>query len=145
VKGEPIRKSPREFIIPIAVEGGGYVTPRAGSLEPSSDSVPSTPGIRSGRSMRFSRPFGRYMRYDRSTRNIIQFAHSHVSIPFSQLSESEGAETESTANSNGAAPSFSRMTSTNSELGDDELGPMGGTFGRGLHMHRLRFVPLSNF
>ncbi|KAG8232871.1 hypothetical protein J437_LFUL012487 [Ladona fulva] len=32
---EPIRKSPREFIIPIAVEGGGYVTPRAGSLEPS--------------------------------------------------------------------------------------------------------------
>lgn len=35
VTGEPIRKSPREFIIPIAVEGGGYVTPRAGSLEPS--------------------------------------------------------------------------------------------------------------
>ncbi|KAK5644508.1 hypothetical protein RI129_005808 [Pyrocoelia pectoralis] len=33
--GEPIRKSPREYIIPIAVEGGGYVTPRAGSLEPS--------------------------------------------------------------------------------------------------------------
>ncbi|XP_063218009.1 serine/threonine-protein kinase par-1 isoform X2 [Bacillus rossius redtenbacheri] len=32
---EPIRKSPREYIIPIAVEGGGYVTPRAGSLEPS--------------------------------------------------------------------------------------------------------------
>ncbi|XP_025832041.1 probable serine/threonine-protein kinase DDB_G0277165 isoform X2 [Agrilus planipennis] len=35
LKGEPIRKSPREYIIPIAVEGGGYVTPRAGSLEPS--------------------------------------------------------------------------------------------------------------
>nr|CAI5852836.1 unnamed protein product [Callosobruchus analis] len=33
--GEPIKKSPREYIIPIAVEGGGYVTPRAGSLEPS--------------------------------------------------------------------------------------------------------------
>lgn len=32
---QPIKKSPREFIIPIAVEGGGYVTPRAGSLEPS--------------------------------------------------------------------------------------------------------------
>jgi len=32
---EPIRKSPREYIIPIAVEGGGYITPRAGSLEPS--------------------------------------------------------------------------------------------------------------
>ncbi|XP_015838756.1 protein piccolo isoform X2 [Tribolium castaneum] len=33
--GEPIKKSPREYIIPIAVEGGGYVTPRAGSVEPS--------------------------------------------------------------------------------------------------------------
>ena len=31
---EPIRKSPREYIIPIAVEGGGYVTPRSGSVEP---------------------------------------------------------------------------------------------------------------
>ncbi|XP_059472424.1 uncharacterized protein LOC132194870 isoform X2 [Neocloeon triangulifer] len=113
VRGEPIRKSPREFIIPIAVEGGGYVTPRASSLEPSSDSVPSTPGAR-GRSMRFARPFGRFM---------------------SQLSESEGAETESTINSNGGPPSFSRM---NSDQTEDELGPMGGTFGRGLHMHRLR-------
>lgn len=33
--GEPIKKSAREYIIPIAIEGGGYVTPRAGSLEPS--------------------------------------------------------------------------------------------------------------
>jgi hypothetical protein len=82
------------------------------------------------------------MRY--YNQNLIQFAHSHVSISFSQLSESEGAETESTVNSNGAAPSFSRMTSTNSEQGDDELGPMGGgTFGRGLHMHRLRFAHFS--
>lgn len=32
---QPIKKSPREYIIPIAVEGGGFVTPRAGSLEPS--------------------------------------------------------------------------------------------------------------
>lgn len=32
--GEPIKKSAREFIIPIAVEGKGYVTPRQGSLEP---------------------------------------------------------------------------------------------------------------
>ncbi|XP_065343207.1 uncharacterized protein Nuak1 isoform X3 [Cloeon dipterum] len=114
VKGEPIRKSPREFIIPIAVEGVGYVTPRASSLEPSSDSVPSTPGTK-GRSMRFSKPFGRFM---------------------SQLSESEGGDTETTINSNGgAAPSFSRM---NSDQTEDELGPMAGTFGRGLHMHRLR-------
>lgn len=38
---QPIKKSPREFIIPIAVEGGGFITPRAGSLEPS-DSNHST-------------------------------------------------------------------------------------------------------
>lgn len=38
---QPIKKSPREFIIPIAIEGGGFITPRAGSLEPS-DSNNST-------------------------------------------------------------------------------------------------------
>lgn len=32
---QAIKKSPREFIIPIAMEGGGYITPRATSLEPS--------------------------------------------------------------------------------------------------------------
>lgn len=35
---EPIRKSPKEYIIPIAVEGGGYITPRATSTEPSESS-----------------------------------------------------------------------------------------------------------
>ncbi len=30
--GEPIRKSPREVIIPIAVEGGGFVTPSSDTL-----------------------------------------------------------------------------------------------------------------
>ncbi|KXJ77816.1 hypothetical protein RP20_CCG006465 [Aedes albopictus] len=38
----PIKKSPREFIIPIAVEGGGFVTPRANSLEPSESSTTTT-------------------------------------------------------------------------------------------------------
>lgn len=38
----PIKKSPREFIIPIAVEGGGFVTPRANSLEPSESSTTNT-------------------------------------------------------------------------------------------------------
>ncbi|XP_053682780.1 STE20-like serine/threonine-protein kinase [Sabethes cyaneus] len=38
----PIKKSPREFIIPIAVEGGGFVTPRANSLEPSESTSAST-------------------------------------------------------------------------------------------------------
>ncbi|XP_059048377.1 uncharacterized protein LOC131843700 isoform X2 [Achroia grisella] len=37
--GEPIKKSAREFIIPIAVEGKGFVTPRQRSLEP--DAAPA--------------------------------------------------------------------------------------------------------
>uniref|UniRef100_A0A182K3W9 Protein kinase domain-containing protein n=1 Tax=Anopheles christyi TaxID=43041 RepID=A0A182K3W9_9DIPT len=37
----PIKKSPREYIIPIAVEGGGIVTPRANSLEPSESNTSS--------------------------------------------------------------------------------------------------------
>lgn len=53
----PIKKSPREFIIPIAVEGGGFITPRAGSLEPPSESnstasMPSTAFSRLGRPRR---------------------------------------------------------------------------------------------
>ncbi|XP_038210171.1 serine/threonine-protein kinase MARK2 isoform X1 [Zerene cesonia] len=39
--GEPIKKSAREFIIPIAVEGKGYVTPRQRSLEP--EAAPRSP------------------------------------------------------------------------------------------------------
>ncbi|KAL4708428.1 hypothetical protein ACJJTC_019664 [Scirpophaga incertulas] len=38
--GEPIKKSAREFIIPIAVEGKGYVTPRQRSLEPDTAPAP---------------------------------------------------------------------------------------------------------
>ncbi|XP_058055572.1 uncharacterized protein LOC131206982 [Anopheles bellator] len=41
----PIKKSPREFIIPIAVEGGGFVTPRANSLEPSESNASSASAI----------------------------------------------------------------------------------------------------
>lgn len=51
---EPIRKSPREYIIPIAVEGGGYVTPRSGSLEPESKN--STPTNTNPPRSRFGRP-----------------------------------------------------------------------------------------
>ncbi|CAG2055557.1 unnamed protein product, partial [Timema podura] len=55
---EPIRKSPREFIIPIAVEGGGYITPRAGSLEPSvsETSTEQSNKLPTRTSGRFSRP-----------------------------------------------------------------------------------------
>ncbi|XP_015108820.1 uncharacterized protein LOC107035762 [Diachasma alloeum] len=51
---EPIRKSPREYIIPIAVEGGGYVTPRSGSLEPESKN--STPTSVNAPRSKFGRP-----------------------------------------------------------------------------------------
>ncbi|KAF7394567.1 hypothetical protein HZH66_007741 [Vespula vulgaris] len=51
---EPIRKSPREYIIPIAVEGGGYVTPRSGSVEP--ESKTGTPTSTNPPRSRFSRP-----------------------------------------------------------------------------------------
>ncbi|XP_034186744.2 nuak family kinase 1 isoform X1 [Osmia lignaria lignaria] len=51
---EPIRKSPREYIIPIAVEGGGYVTPRSGSVEP--ESKTSTPTSANAPRSRFGRP-----------------------------------------------------------------------------------------
>ncbi|XP_046667176.1 NUAK family SNF1-like kinase 1 isoform X2 [Homalodisca vitripennis] len=53
--GEPIRKSPREVIIPIAVEGGGYVTPsadtisRMSSLNESEDDLPRGFGLHSSR------------------------------------------------------------------------------------------------
>lgn len=57
--GEPIKKSPREYIIPIAVEGGGYVTPRAGSLEPS-DTTSTTSTMTNKSRSRFGR--GRKMR-----------------------------------------------------------------------------------
>lgn len=40
--GEPIKKSAREFIIPIAVEGKGYVTPRQRSLEPEQPAMSHT-------------------------------------------------------------------------------------------------------
>lgn len=49
---QPIKKSPREFIIPIAVEGGGFITPRAGSLEPTELNQSTTPFGRLGRHMR---------------------------------------------------------------------------------------------
>ncbi|XP_044019296.1 uncharacterized protein LOC122859676 [Aphidius gifuensis] len=51
---EKIKKSPREYIIPISVEGGGYVTPRSGSLEPESKN--STPTSVNPSRSRFGRP-----------------------------------------------------------------------------------------
>ncbi|XP_075970352.1 nuak family kinase 1 isoform X2 [Anticarsia gemmatalis] len=51
--GEPIKKSAREFIIPIAVEGKGYVTPRQRSLEPE-PALPHPARHRAGKPRRIS-------------------------------------------------------------------------------------------
>lgn len=50
---QPIKKSPREFIIPISVEGGGVVTPRANSIEQSESNLTQSSSM-SGK--RISRP-----------------------------------------------------------------------------------------
>lgn len=52
---QPIKKSPREFIIPIAVEGGGIVTPRTNNVEQSESSA-TTNSASSFASKRLGRP-----------------------------------------------------------------------------------------
>ena len=52
---QPIKKSPREFIIPISVEGGGIVTPRTNNIEPSESNLTQSSGV-VGSSKRISRP-----------------------------------------------------------------------------------------
>ncbi|KAJ8967517.1 hypothetical protein NQ314_002832 [Rhamnusium bicolor] len=71
--GEPIKKSPREYIIPIAVEGGGYVTPRAGSLEPSDTASTTSTMTNKSKSM-----FGR-------TRRMNDRDSEDESSPFSTI------------------------------------------------------------
>ncbi|XP_066146852.1 uncharacterized protein Nuak1 isoform X2 [Euwallacea fornicatus] len=84
--GEPIKKSAREYIIPIAVEGGGYVTPRSGSVEPS-DSNASTMTSRS--------KFGRGARRlnsllsDRESEDESPFASLHRHSSFGKDSDNE--------------------------------------------------------
>jgi len=50
---QPIKKSPREFIIPISVEGGGVVTPKPNHIE-QSESTATTQS--SASSKRLGRP-----------------------------------------------------------------------------------------
>lgn len=77
---QPIKKSPREFIIPIAVEGGGFITPRAGSLEPSeSNHSTSTAFSRfSGRPRKISTIFNDSE--DESTSSPFHRMQRHTSI-----------------------------------------------------------------
>ncbi|XP_037885441.1 uncharacterized protein LOC119635015 isoform X1 [Glossina fuscipes] len=74
---QPIKKSPREFIIPIAVEGGGFITPREGSAEPSESS--HTAAITSSRST-FNR-----LRPTRRIGSLLSEASVDENSPFQKL------------------------------------------------------------
>lgn len=79
---QPIKKSPREFIIPISVEGGGVVTPKANNLEQSESMTTQTStgsGKRLSRPKRISSIFGER---DSEEENNAGFSklHRHTSI-----------------------------------------------------------------
>ncbi|KAK9890858.1 hypothetical protein WA026_012203 [Henosepilachna vigintioctopunctata] len=87
--GDPIKKSPREYIIPIAIEGGGYVTPRAGSLEPT-DSTNNA----SISSSRVKSSFGKPKRFnsrlsDRDSEDESPFTNLHRHSSFGKDSDTE--------------------------------------------------------
>ncbi|XP_046394484.1 serine-rich adhesin for platelets [Ischnura elegans] len=119
---EPIRKSPREFIIPIAVEGGGYVTPRAGSLEPS--------GTGEERQNNVDPWHQFHTRAGRLSRN--------KKLSTSMRSESGASEDESNSVSS-PPPSFN-----GNPFDDENLTSVSSSttttpgVGRPFHMHRLR-------
>lgn len=79
---QPIKKSPREFIIPIAVEGGGFVTPRAGSLEPSDSNHSTNTAFSrlSGRSRKLGSIFNDRDSEDESISSPFHRMHRHTSI-----------------------------------------------------------------
>lgn len=87
---QPIKKSPREFIIPIAVEGGGFVTPRASSLEPSEASNNSS-----------NTSFGRLGSRSRKISSIFNDRESEEDSPFGRMNRntSIGRDTEEDPNS----------------------------------------------
>lgn len=78
---QPIKKSPREFIIPISVEGGGIVTPKANSIEPSESNVTqsSVGSKRISRPRRISSIFNERDSEDEAT-SAFPKLHRHTSI-----------------------------------------------------------------
>ena len=75
---EPIRKSPREYIIPIAVEGGNYVTSRSDITE--LESKNNTPSLSSAS---LSRP---KFRRPRRMSSLLSDASEEDESPFLRLS-----------------------------------------------------------
>ncbi|KAL1509473.1 hypothetical protein ABEB36_004199 [Hypothenemus hampei] len=88
--GEPIKKSPREYIIPIAVEGGGYVTPRSGSLEPS-DTASTTSTMTNRSKSKFGQRARRFnsLLSDRDSEDESPFASLHRHSSFGKDSDNE--------------------------------------------------------
>lgn len=78
---QPIKKSPREFIIPISVEGGGIVTPKANNLEQSESSTTqsSVGGKRMSRPRRISSIFNE-RDSEEETNSGFPKLHRHTSI-----------------------------------------------------------------
>lgn len=91
--GEPIKKSPREYIIPIAVEGGGYVTPRAGSLEPS-DTASTTSTMTNRSKSKFGRGVRRLnsLFSDRDSEDESPFSTLHRHSSFGKDSDTEDSK-----------------------------------------------------
>uniref|UniRef100_A0AAR5Q4S2 Protein kinase domain-containing protein n=1 Tax=Dendroctonus ponderosae TaxID=77166 RepID=A0AAR5Q4S2_DENPD len=91
--GEPIKKSAREYIIPIAVEGGGYVTPRAGSVEPS-DTASTTSTMTNRSKSKFGRGARRLnsLLSDRDSEDESPFASLHRHTSFGKDSDNEDSK-----------------------------------------------------
>lgn len=79
---QPIKKSPREFIIPISVEGGGIVKPKPNSLETSESSATqsSIGSKRVSRPRRISSIFNERDSEDESTGTSFPILNRHTSI-----------------------------------------------------------------
>lgn len=118
---QPIKKSPREFIIPIAVEGGGYVTPRAGSLEPS-DSNKSA-GMAFRRLGNRRKKFGLFMDRDSEDEsNSSPFNHSlhHRNTSVGRDGESEDGTSKFTYRLRSSRPSRKLQTDINDSASSGE-------------------------
>lgn len=79
---QPIKKSPREFIIPISVEGGGIVTPKPNSLEQSESTATQSSIGSKGRSSRPRRISSIFNERDSEDETSAAFPklHRHTSI-----------------------------------------------------------------
>lgn len=123
---QPIKKSPREFIIPIAVEGGGFVTPRAGSLEPSeSSNSTSTAFSRFGRPRKISSIFNDSE--DESTTSPFHRMQRHTSIGRDSDTETDPNPTRFTYRLRSTRPIKKLQTTEGNDSGssgeeDDEDG-----------------------